>query len=122
MLTKKKTVFYTFIFFILIALLIFLYKPINYYINNFNEFKLLLKEHSITALFIIYLLQILQVVIAFIPSDFINLSAGYILGAPIGFIVSYLGLVSGTILAFYIARYFGKSIVTKLVNKDIRNW
>ena len=80
-----------------------------------------LKSKGKLALFIIYFLQILQVVIAFIPSDFINLSSGYILGPYIGFIISYLGLVSGTIIAFYISRFFGKEIVLKLVKEETLN-
>lgn len=116
--TKKKTIIYTFIFIFLISLIIIFYKPIIYYLNNYDEFKLFLKSKGKLAIFIIYLLQIFQVVVAFIPSDLINLTAGYILGAPLGFIISYLGLISGTILAFFIARIFGKKIVLKFVKKD----
>ena len=116
--TKKKTIIFTFVLFFFIIIAFVIYEPLMYYLNNYEEFKLLLKKNGKIAIFIIYFLQILQVVIAFIPSDLINLSAGYILGAPLGFIVSYLGLISGTILAFYIARLLGKNIVTKLVKKD----
>lgn len=115
---KKKTIIYTFIFLLILSLVIFFYKPINYYLNNYDELKLFLKSKGKLAIFIIYLLQIFQVVIAFIPSDLINLTAGYILGAPLGFIISYLGLISGTIIAFFIARKFGKKLVLKLVKKD----
>ena len=119
--TKKKTIIFTFIFILLLSLLIILYKPLMYYLNNYEELKLFLKSKGKFALFIIYFLQILQVVIAFIPSDFINLSSGYILGPYIGFIISYLGLVSGTIIAFYISRLFGKEIVLKLVKEETLN-
>lgn len=119
--TKKKTIIFTFIFILLLSLLIILYKPLMYYLNNYEELKLFLKSKGKLALFIIYFLQILQVVIAFIPSDFINLSSGYILGPYIGFIISYLGLVSGTIIAFYISRLFGKEIVLKLVKEETLN-
>ena len=119
--TKKKTIIFTFIFIVLLSLLIVLYKPLMYYLNNYEELKLFLKSKGKLALFIIYFLQILQVVIAFIPSDFINLSSGYILGPYIGFIISYLGLVSGTIIAFYISRLFGKEIVLKLVKEETLN-
>ena len=115
---KKKTIVFTFIFLSILIIFFFFYQPISYYINNYDEFKLLLKSKGKTAVFIIFFLQILQVIIAFIPSDFINISSGYILGAPYGFIVSYLGLITGTILAFYISRIFGKNIVIKLVKKD----
>jgi len=116
--TKKKTIIFTFVLFFFIIIAFVIYEPLMYYLNNYEEFKLLLKKNGKIAIFIIYFLQILQVVIAFIPSDLINLSAGYILGAPLGFIVSYLGLISGTIISFYIARYLGKNIVLKLVKKD----
>ncbi len=115
---KRKTIIITFIFILLLSLLIYFYKPLTYYLSNYDELKLYLKSQGKIAIFIIFLLQILQVVIAFIPSDFINLSAGYILGAPLGFIVSYLGLICGTIIAFYLARFFGKDLISKLVKKD----
>lgn len=119
--TKKKTIIFTFLLVIFFILIIILYKPLTYYLNNYEELKLFLKSKGKLALFIIYFLQILQVVIAFIPSDFINLSSGYILGPYFGFLISYLGLVSGTIIAFYISRLFGKEIVLKFVKEETLN-
>lgn len=119
--TKKKTIIFTFLLILLLSLIIIFYKPIVYYLNNYEELKLFLKSKGKLALFIIYLLQIFQVVVAFIPSDIINLTSGYILGPFFGFIVSYLGLVSGTIIAFYISRLFGKNIVLKLVKEETLN-
>ena len=118
MTTKKKTIIYSFIILSIFILVLYFYKPLMYYLKNYDELKLYLKSKGKIALFIIYFLQILQVIIAFIPSDIINLTSGYILGPTLGFIISYLGLISGTVLAFYIARLFGKKIVTKLVKKD----
>ena len=118
MTTKKKTIIYSFIILSIFILILYFYKPLMYYLKNYDELKLYLKSKGKIALFIIYFLQILQVIIAFIPSDIINLTSGYILGPTLGFIISYLGLISGTVLAFYIARLFGKKIVTKLVKKD----
>ena len=115
---KKKTIIYIFIFLLITSLIILFYRPINYYLNNYDELKLYLKSKGKIALIIIYLLQILQVIIAFIPSDMINITSGYILGPYIGFIISFLGLISGTIIAFYISRILGKNIVTKLVKEE----
>ena len=119
--TKKKTIIFTFLLVLFFILIIILYKPLTYYLNNYEELKLFLKSKGKLALFIIYFLQILQVVIAFIPSDFINLSSGYILGPYFGFLISYLGLVSGTIIAFYISRLLGKEIVLKFVKEETLN-
>ena len=118
MTTKKKTIIYSFVILSFFILILYFYKPLMYYLKNYDELKLYLKSKGKIAIFIIYFLQILQVIIAFIPSDIINLTSGYILGPTMGFLISYLGLISGTVLAFYIARVFGTKIVTKLVKKD----
>lgn len=118
MLTKKKSIIFSFIFLAILTIIYLFYEPIKYYLTNYEEFKLLLKSKGKIAVFIILFLQIFQVIIAFIPSDIINISAGYILGAPFGFIIAYSGLIIGTIIAFYISRLFGKKIVVKLVKKD----
>ena len=116
--SKKKTIIFSFVFTLILAIIFIFYEPIKYYLTNYEEFKLLLKSKGKLAVFIILFLQIIQVIIAFIPSDIINITSGYILGAPFGFIIAYSGLVFGTIIAFYISRIFGKKIVDKLVKKD----
>lgn len=115
---KKKTIIFSFILISILTIIFIFYEPIKYYLTNYEKFKLLLKSKGKIAIFIILFFQILQVIVAFIPSDIINITAGYILGAPFGFIIAYSGLILGTIIAFYISRLFGKKIVEKLVKKD----
>lgn len=66
--------------------------------------------------FLIYILiQAIQVIIVIIPGDIVMVGAGFIYGIPVGFTLSYLGLMLGSIIVFYISRIFGYEIVSKLI-------
>lgn len=63
------------------------------------------------------LIQIIQVIIVIIPVDLVNICAGFIYGIPLGFILSYTGLMLGSILVFYISRFFGYELVSRLIDE-----
>jgi len=68
--------------------------------------------------FIIYIaLQIVQIVIFFIPGDIMQISAGFIFGPIRGFLLSFLGICLGTSVVFFISRKLGKPFVNKLVSE-----
>lgn len=62
------------------------------------------------------LMQILQVIIAPIPGGAIEFLGGYLFGAKAGFFYSMIGLVTGSWLAFGLARIFEKWAVEKFVS------
>ena len=66
------------------------------------------------------LLQVLQVVIAPIPGGAIEFLGGYLFGVKAGMIYSMIGLLSGSWLAFSLARIFEKVAVEKFVSPGIR--
>ena len=59
-------------------------------------------------------IQILQIVIAFIPGEPVELFAGVLYGAWGGLAVCLLGIVLGEALVFFIVRRFGKRLVERL--------
>lgn len=65
---------------------------------------------------ILFLLIILEVIIAPIPGSVIAIATGYAYGFVGGTAICYLANVTGTLLAFYIARHFGRIVVEKFVN------
>ena len=103
---------------IILITIFYLLKPIKYYLNHIDEFKLLINKYGVFSSFIIFLLQILQVIIAVIPGDAVNLLSGYVLGPWLGFIVSFLGIMCGSLIAFYLSRRWGRSLIEKLVKKE----
>lgn len=67
--------------------------------------------------FLVYILiQAIQVIIVIIPGDIVIIGAGFIYGIPLGFVLSYLGLMLGSVIVFYISRIFGYEIVSKLIS------
>ncbi|MDD4971364.1 MAG: VTT domain-containing protein [Paludibacter sp.] len=69
--------------------------------------------------FLVYILiQAIQVVIVIIPGDIVVFCAGFIYGIPLGFILSYIGLMFGSVIVFYISRFFGYEIVSRLIAEE----
>ena len=66
--------------------------------------------------FMVYILiQAVQVIIVIIPGDIVMIGAGFIYGIPIGFVLSYLGLMAGSVIVFYISRLFGYELVSRFI-------
>ena len=70
---------------------------------------------GIAALLII---QVLQVVIAFIPGEPVELAAGLLYGTWGGLLISLAGVLIGSSLIFAVVRQFGRPLVHRLVDRD----
>jgi len=69
--------------------------------------------------FLVYvLIQAIHVIIVIIPGDIFNICGGFVYGIPLGFALSFLGVMVGTVIVFYISRFFGYEIVSKLIAKE----
>lgn len=66
---------------------------------------------------ILITIQILQVVVAFIPGEFVELAAGVMFGPWLGLLLCLVGLNIGTALIFLFVRWFGKTFVQDNVSK-----
>ena len=63
------------------------------------------------------LFQILQVVIAVIPGEPVQIAGGYIFGTVLGTVYSTIGITVGYIIVFTGVKLFGYPLVKKLVSK-----
>jgi uncharacterized membrane protein YdjX (TVP38/TMEM64 family) len=69
--------------------------------------------------FLIYvLIQAIQVIIVVIPGDLFSICGGFVYGIPLGFALSFLGLMSGSVIAFYISRLLGHDFVSSFIAKE----
>jgi len=64
------------------------------------------------------LIQAVHVLVVVIPGDLFNICGGYIYGIPLGFVLSYGGLMIGTVCAFYISRILGYDFISKFVAQE----
>ena len=77
-----------------------------------------LADKKILGPIIFVLIQIIQVVIPIIPGG-VSLLAGVVFfGAGPGFIYNYIGVVIGSLINFFLARYYGKSFILHIVSEE----
>ncbi len=70
-----------------------------------------LQQNSRTAFLLIIGIQIIQVVVCFLPGQPIQFAASYMFGVGVGFLLSVIGAVIGTTISFYIAKGLGSDAV-----------
>ncbi len=124
---SKKTLLYklTFVSIVFLFLIFFgyFYLYSSGFLQKFNsvdDFRAYVSTFGSGSAFIYVALQFLQVVILPIPSV-ISTGAGVLLFGPLkGAILSIIGIVSGSLVAFFIGRIFGYKAVKWLVGeKDV---
>lgn len=87
-------------------------------IKSVEEFRNYIQSFGSFAVIIFIALQFLQVVVLPIPS-FITVGAGVLLFGPFrGSVYSCIGIISGSLAAFFIGRIFGYKVASWLVGKE----
>ena len=68
---------------------------------------------------ILFVLFVLQTFIAFIPGQALMIASGYIYGFTGGFLITWLSLVAGGQMAFWLARRYGHRFAEKWISPAI---
>lgn len=63
-------------------------------------------------------LQILQVVIFFIPGEVVQVAGGYIFGPIVGGLASSVGILIGSTIGYFLAKVIGKKYINGLIEKN----
>jgi len=74
-------------------------------------------QYPKTGLAVMFILQILLVVTAAIPSMLISFASGMIYGMGWGMLTSIVGAAIGTAISFYLARLLGRRVLTLFVSE-----
>ena len=82
--------------------------------ENIREF---IGDNKALSYLLFVFLQVMQVVIFIIPGDVINATGGFLFNIVLGSILSFVGVVIGSIIAFYISRILGYNFVNKFIKK-----
>ncbi len=72
------------------------------------EFSQKIKETGGWGVIILILIQMFQVVVAFVPGEFVEIVAGMLFGPYLGLLLALTGLALGTIAIFGLVKIFGK--------------
>ncbi|MBD5430683.1 TVP38/TMEM64 family protein [Lactobacillus sp.] len=82
------------------------------------KMKAYLADKQVIGRIVFVLIQIVQVVIPIIPGG-ISLLGGVVFFEPLwGFIYNYVGICIGSIIIFFLARYYGKPFILHLVSEE----
>ena len=84
---------------------------------NFGDQNLLREwagEHPILGALLMIFITALQVVIALMPGELVEVAAGYIFGAWLGTLLCLIGIALGSVIAILLARKFGRRLVESL--------
>ncbi len=115
-----KLLYITVVLIFCALLLLYLLKASGFFdkIKSIEEFRNYIQSFGSFAVIIFIAIQFLQVVVLPIPS-FITVGAGVLLFGPFrGSVYSCIGIISGSLAAFFIGRIFGYKVASWLVGKD----
>jgi len=107
------------IFVLLISIII--HYNLLYFLKDINKISSFIVEFGVIAPIIFIFLQILQVIIFFVPGEVTGFIGGILFGAFWGTIYTTIGVVLGSYLAFWLARKFGRPFVKKMIGQKYIN-
>jgi uncharacterized membrane protein YdjX (TVP38/TMEM64 family) len=84
-------------------------------VSNPHQFREYLLSFGPWSAVVFMLFQVIQVVIAVIPGEPVQLAGGYIFGTAMGTIYSTMGITVGYVIVFFAVKLFGYPLVKKLV-------
>lgn len=75
------------------------------YVNSYGLFRPVL----------LALIQVVQVVLPVVPGMMGCIVGAVLFGSTGGFLINYIGISAGSIIAFFLAKHYGANLVTKLI-------
>lgn len=78
----------------------------------------LLQNNPLESAFALIGLQIVQIILCFLPGQPIQIAASYLFGTVGGYLISIFGAIIGAIIVFYLAKFLGSNAVRLLFGKD----
>jgi len=88
---------------------------ITQFVSKPDELKELLNSYGIKGVLVFLLIQLLQVIIAAIPGEPVQIAGGYIYGVVLGTVYSLIGIITGYLIVFAITRILGYELVRLIV-------
>ncbi|MCI8611974.1 MAG: TVP38/TMEM64 family protein [Clostridiales bacterium] len=101
---------------IVITVLLCLYIMRLYDEENMQSFEELVQSLGVWGVVFMFLLQVVQVVLAVIPGEPVELIFGALYGTLWGTILCIAGIVCGTALIYVLVQKLGKSFVEKIID------
>ena len=100
------------------AYIFFFHHEILDHFSSVEDVHAFFDRHHSQSVFIYVGVQIVQIVLCFIPGAAIQFSAGYIFHFWLGLILSVIGVLLGSIITYYLARVLGHDAVHMIFGEE----
>ncbi len=88
------------------------------YFSDTDVIKAWIDQNYVLGFIVMVLLCALQVVIALVPGELLEIAAGYAFGYWVGTLVCIIGIMIGSIIAIVLSRKFGRILVESLYPRE----
>lgn len=86
--------------------------------SDVDMIKVWVDNNYVIGIIIMTLICAIQVVIALIPGELLEIASGYAFGSVVGTLVCIVGMVIGSVIAILLARRFGRALVESIYPRD----
>ena len=91
---------------------------INNYFTDKSSFKSLVEENYILSVIIMIVICALQVMIALIPGELVEIAAGYAFGTFLGALYCLIGILLGSCIVILLTRKLGRRFIESLCPRE----
>lgn len=103
---------------VLVLLTLWFTKVLAPYLGSSEELRAFLDGYGWTGRFILFGLQCVQVVIALIPGEVVEVGAGYAYGAIEGTLICLVGVALSSVLIFLLVKKIGMPMVELFISRE----
>jgi uncharacterized membrane protein YdjX (TVP38/TMEM64 family) len=117
--SKKFSIFVLLLAAILVAILtVVIVYFIKYEFSDTNSFENLVKENYLLSVFVIIVVCAIQVMVALVPGEVVELASGYAFGAWLGALYCIIGIMLGSVLVILLTRKYGRAFIESLCSRE----
>lgn len=121
--SKSKLKLYSLVTVSVVALIgIFIYAKTSgmlQFMSSMEDLQKYIESFGEKAYIVFFIIQLISVIIAPIPSNISSVVGGAVFGMWESFLLSTIAIIGGSIIVFLLARKFGKPFVDRFVNPKI---
>jgi uncharacterized membrane protein YdjX (TVP38/TMEM64 family) len=78
----------------------------------------LVKENYLLSVFVIIVVCAIQVMVALVPGELVELASGYAFGAWLGALYCIIGIMLGSVLVILLTRKYGRAFIESLCSRE----
>lgn len=109
-------------FVIIFAASIIFIRNFNFIINDPTAVRGVIQRYGLTAYFIYFLFYVFQIFFAPVPGQVLNVASGMLFGPLKGFLISWVAVMTGGLLAMLVSRFWGKKILCLFLEERAANF